>query len=394
MYIVVLFKYILGYIHIKIEGFFVERVMNKATSIKLFIWNIKRDKSTIIYANVGIKDFKALTQIAKEDKCKISIIKKKGLPFIFNKYKKRKLFAILIAIISIAILALSNFIWNIEVEGLENIPKDELIENLKTNGLEIGKLKNKLDCSKIINQIRLKRNDISWIGIELKGTNAIVKVVEAQAKPELIDEEDYCNMVSIKDAQIVKVSAINGTPVVKEGDIVTKGQILIAGWMEGKYTGTRYVHASGEVKAKVCYKEKIKIELNQTISDKTGKRENKYKIKFNNFEINFYKTLSKFEKYDTIYTSNKLKIFSNFYLPIEVIKLTNYELTEKQITYGTEEAIKIGEQILAERLEKQIDSKNNILQKYINTYANKTYIDVELTYEVLENIETKEKIVF
>ena len=394
MYIVVLFKYILGYIHIKIEGFFVERVMNKATSIKLFIWNIKRDKSTIIYANVGIKDFKALAQIAKEDKCKISIIKKKGLPFIFNKYKKRKIFAILIAIISIAILALSNFIWNIEVEGLENIPKDELIENLKTNGLEIGKLKKKLDCSKIINQIRLKRNDISWIGIELKGTNAIVKVVEAQAKPELIDEEDYCNMVSIKDAQIVKVSAINGTPVVKEGDIVTKGQILIAGWMEGKYTGTRYVHASGEVKAKVCYKEKIKIELNQTISDKTGKKENKYKIKFNNFEINFYKTLSKFEKYDTIYTSNKLKIFSNFYLPIEVIKLTNYELTEKQITYGTEEAIKIGEQILAERLEKQIDSKNNILQKYINTYANKTYIDVELTYEVLENIETKEKIVF
>lgn len=32
--------------------------------------------------------------------------------------------------------------------------------------------------------------------------------------------------------------------VAKVGDIVTEGSILIGGWMEGKYTGTRYVHAS------------------------------------------------------------------------------------------------------------------------------------------------------
>ncbi len=29
-----------------------------------------------------------------------------------------------------------------------------------------------------------------------------------------------------------------------------KGTPLIAGWMEGKYTGTRYVHAEGSVEAK------------------------------------------------------------------------------------------------------------------------------------------------
>lgn len=34
--------------------------------------------------------------------------------------------------------------------------------------------------------------------------------------------------------------------VAKEGDEVTKGSILIGGWMEGKYTGTRYVHRFSE----------------------------------------------------------------------------------------------------------------------------------------------------
>ena len=42
------------------------------------------------------------------------------------------------------------------------------------------------------------------------------------------------------------MTASNGTMVAKVGDEVTKGSILIGGWMEGKYTGTRYVHRSTE----------------------------------------------------------------------------------------------------------------------------------------------------
>ncbi len=169
---------------------------------------------------------------------------------------------------------------------------------------------------------------------------------------------------------------------------------MIAGWMEGKFTGTRYVHASGEIVAKVWYKEKIKMPLTQTITEKTGNEENKYKIKINNFQIFFYKTLSNFKKYDTIETSKKLKIFSEFYLPIELIKITNYELIEKEKTYGNEEAKQKALEELSEKIESKIENKDNILQKYENTYAGNGYIDLELTYEVLENIGTKEKIVF
>ncbi len=61
-----------------------------------------------------------------------------------------------------------------------------------------------MDLKSIINKIRLDRKDIAWIGIDLKGTNAIVKVVEADAKPEIIKEDEYCNIVSDKEASIIK----------------------------------------------------------------------------------------------------------------------------------------------------------------------------------------------
>ena len=261
----ILLKNLIGYVNIKIEGYFVEKFINKCINNKIFFWNIKREKSTIIYTNVGINEFKKIRKIAKETKCKIEILDKKGLPFILHRYKKRKVFLIVIILVFALLFGLSRFIWNIKIEGLDKIEKQEIETILNDNGLTTGKLKSSINKQKIINEIRMQRDDISWVGILIEGTNATVKIVEANSKPEIINDEDYCSIISTKDAQIVKVSAQNGIPVVREGDIVTKGDTLIAGWIEGKYTGTRYVHAEGEVTAKVWYSQKEKIMLNQVV---------------------------------------------------------------------------------------------------------------------------------
>ena len=390
----ILLKNLIGYVNIKIEGYFVEKFINRCINNKIFFWNIKREKSTIVYTNVGINEFKKIREIAKETKCKVEILDKKGLPFLLYRYKKRKIFLIVIILIFIILVGLSRFIWNIKIEGLEKIEKKEIENILSENGLTTGKLKTSINKQKVINEIRMQRDDISWVGISIEGTNATVKIVEANSKPEIINNEDYCSIISTKEAQIVKVSAQNGIPVVKEGDIVTKGDVLIAGWIEGKYTGTRYVHAEGEVVAKVWYSQKERIPLNQVVERNTENVENKYKIKLNNFSINLFKTLSKFEKYDTIEASKKLKIFSNLYLPIELIKITNTEKIEEKITYGIEDAKQIGVNKASEKIEQKIQNKENVLQKYQKSYAGEDYIDVEVTYEVLENIGTKEKIVF
>ena len=46
-----------------------------------------------------------------------------------------------------------------------------------------------------------------------------------------------------------------------------------------------------------------------------------------------------------------------------------------------------------EELQNEINN-TNVLQKYENAYVNSNSVTIELTYEVLENIGTKEKIVF
>ena len=364
MYIGILLRLILGYVRVEIEGYYIERFINICSSKKILIWNLKRKKSVQLYLNIGIRDFKKLKPISRKTNCKIKIKNKRGIPFILHRYKRRKIFAIFLIIILFFIYTSSKYVWNIDIQIEENKQLENLREDLYNLGIKKGAKKSKIETEKIINEIRLKRNDISWIGIDLKGTNAIIKVVKADEKPKLLDNSDYCNIIAAKSGIITSIIAQNGTAMVKVGDEVREGDILIAGYMEGKYTEKRLVHSLGEVKAKILYKESKKIPLNQEILKETGAKEKKFQVKFKNFQINFYKTLSKFKIYDTIYAEKKLKIFSNFYLPISVVEIINKEQEKQKKEYSLEEAIEQGKKELSESIENKIANKENILRSY------------------------------
>ena len=394
MFIKIIVSYILGFLKISVEGYYIERFINICKNKKITIWNLKRNSNISLILNVRIKEFKNVCKIARKTGCKVRIKNKKGLPFLLHRYKKRKIFLVLLVLVISIIGLSSNFVWNVDISEENGEELANIREDIENAGLKTGILKSKVDTKEVINKIRLKRQDVAWMGIELKGTNAIVKLVKADEKPEIVDESEYCNIVSDKTGIITKISAQEGTANVKVGDTVKIGDVLINGWMEGKFTGIRYVHSKGEIEAKVWYTKSKKIPYTSTEKEDTGNEENKYRIKFGNFEINFPKKYSKFKIYDTIETESKIKLFSDFYLPISIVKTTYKEKEEIQRTYTVEEAKNIGIKELEEELEKEIENKDNIVNKNINTYEQEDGVEVYVTYEVLENIGTNEKIVF
>ena len=229
--------------------------------------------------------------------------------------------------------------------------------------------------------------------IDLKGTNAIVKIVKAESKPNIIDNDEYCDIISNRRGMIEKITADKGTILVKKGDIVEVGTKLIGGYMEGKYTEKRMVHSKGEVKAKVWYSKRKKSKFTREEIEETGNEKKKYSIYFNNFKINLYKSIPNFEKYDTINESKKVKLFSNFYLPISIEKNIYKELITKQVTYGKVDLQNIIISELEKEFEKENINKDNITNKIVNVYqTEEKEIEVELTYEILENIGIEKKI--
>ena len=66
MLIKLLTKYIVGYVRICVEGYYIERFINICTTNKILIWNLKRENGVKLYLNIGIKDFYEAIKIIKK----------------------------------------------------------------------------------------------------------------------------------------------------------------------------------------------------------------------------------------------------------------------------------------------------------------------------------------
>ena len=223
----------------------------------------------------------------------------------------------------------------------------------------------------------------------------IVSIDEALEAPEIVDKNEICNIIASKDAIVSELIVQNGTARVQVGDVVKKGDLLVEGVMEGTYTGIRQVHAEATVIGKNYY-EKTKTEkFIQFEKEETGNKVEKNELYLNNFKINFHKGVSNFKNYDTINTSKKIKLFSNFYLPIEVRKTTYIEYEEGEKIYTEDELIRKIEKELEEELESEFeiskfDENSKIRNVEVNTEEDG--ITLKLIYEIQEEIGLKEKI--
>jgi similar to stage IV sporulation protein len=355
----ILYLYLFGYVDIKIEGFFIERFVNLCFAKGIFLWQLTRNSSIEVTARISIKDFKRIHKIAKTTKCKVKVESKKGFPFLLNRYKKRKIFAITFLVVAILIFGLTRFVWNIEIKCDKSEIASNILEILEENGIKEGVAINKIDTQKAINSICMKCSEVSWVGIKISGTSVIVSTQLADLKPEIIDPTAYCDIISDKEAVITKITTLNGTAEVNVGDTVNVGDILVRGIIEGKYTDPRNVHAEAEILAKVWYTKEREESLIQNYYELTENTYNNFSIKINNFEINFNKRLPNFKKYDTIEANKKIKLFSNLYMPFEFKKTTYIEKNLKQKVYTTEEL----SDELKEKLKKELLEENNISEE-------------------------------
>lgn len=386
-----LYIYFLGSVDIVVEGFFIERFINICKTENIILWSSKIEKGTILRARISKSDFKKIRHIARKTSCRVVLENKNGLPFVVKKYKKRKIFAVALLVIAIFCFFVTRFIWNIDISGNDKISKEEILSDLGGYGISIGKFKMNLDLEKIKNEIRLKRDDLAWIGIDIKGTNVIVSVVEAIEKPEIVDENTPSNILADRSGIVSRMVVRNGTARVNVGDAVNVGDLLVEGVMEGKYTGIREVGSDADIYVVSHYEKEKKEAFIQENSERTGNVEKNVEIYIHNFKIFFNKGVPKFQNCDTIRTYKKVKLFSNYYIPIEIVNVTNFE-TQKNFKCLTEQELT---EKLTKELQKELNQELNIsdlsnVQQNVISVADTDGVTVKVMYEVEKKIGTKD----
>ncbi|NLJ99542.1 MAG: sporulation protein YqfD, partial [Tissierellia bacterium] len=229
MQIIRLWNYLRGYVIIKVEGLTLERFLNLAATRDIYLWDIKRIGYTLLEMKVSIEGFKALKEVVKKAGCKVEIIDKNGFPFLLHRLKHRKMLGFGFFVFLAIIIFLFSLIWDIEVIGNEMIKGEEIIQALEKENIKKGIIKYRIDKDYTKDFLLDKFEHLSFVSVEIKGTRLIVEVKEQDLPPENIDMDTPCNIVATKKGVIIKTIAKNGNSLVRKGDVVEKGDILIAG---------------------------------------------------------------------------------------------------------------------------------------------------------------------
>ncbi len=134
-----------GYVIIRVEGLTLERFLNLAATNDIYLWDISRESYTVLQMKATIEGFKALKGIVRRVGCRVEIIDKKGLPFLFYRLKARKMLGFGFILFLGIIFFLSSLIWNIEIVGNERVKTEEIIKILEKEEIKRGIIKYKID---------------------------------------------------------------------------------------------------------------------------------------------------------------------------------------------------------------------------------------------------------
>lgn len=390
-----LWNYIRGYVIILVEGYFLEKFINICIRRQIFLWDIKRQKDCKMVLKISIKGFKLLRPVAAKTGCRVRILKKRGLPFVLSRYKRRKTFIVGAVLFVLLFYILTSYIWAIEVTGNKNLETQFIVDKLAEIGVKPGVLKYNINTDKVVNGLMLEVKELGWVGVVVKGTKVKVDVVERVMPPELVPKNVPCNIVARRDGVIKSMIVKLGQEQVKAGDTVTKGQVLISGTVKGQdeKAPPRLVHATGIVKARTWYETGSPVKLKVLEKERTENSKDNYTLVLLARQIKLFRSEAPFEDYEKVELRKKISVGEDLTLPFEFIINRYYEVKTVEKEIDIEDAKQIAADEAHKELMKEIPENADIVKTNLNyVTAEDGEITAVVTAECTEDIGFTEEI--
>lgn len=383
-----LLHYLEGYVTVQADSVFPERFLTICTRRNLDVWNIQHLGNQRFVMHMSLSAFRNIRQVCRRTRTHLTILNRRGLPFLLHRFRKRKAVLLGIFLTLLFLWYTSGHIMGITVFGNNRIPREEILTQLKHCGIALGASTEGIDSSSIRNRMMQELDTLAWIGINVNGSRIYVEVVERLEKEPGVDASKPCHLVAVKDGIVESIEARQGQSMVKVGSGVREGDILVSGIVDNDARGFLYVHAYGDVFAKTEYSLSRDYPLSYDMAVDTGKQTSRYTLTVFHLKLPLFWGSS--SPYDQFTHEEKQ---TEYRLPIERlpslwIKKDFYreQITEHK-TRSAHEALEQGITELTEELKNSLPENAQIQDtKVSHTLTERNSLLLTVTLQCRENI--------
>ncbi len=255
-------EYLQGYVRVEVRGKNPERLVNLCLSAGFPLWDFTPGESSILFCTT-LQRYRDIHRLARRARCVPRVVARTGLPFTLGKLRRRPTALLATAVVLAVLLYLSGSVWSVQVSGTRLVDPDRVLVSAASAGLVSGARRNRVSTGAVEAAILDQNPELAWVYVRFQGTLAVIEVVE-KTRPPTVGPGD---VVAAKDGVIQSLLVLAGAPVVRIGQTVKAGDLLIAGNPSGTLGGAR-----GSVTAMVWYEMYKEIPLVQSIARRTGRR--------------------------------------------------------------------------------------------------------------------------
>ncbi|MBP5657152.1 MAG: sporulation protein YqfD [Clostridia bacterium] len=199
--------------------------LNALNASGAYFWGVKIE-GDVVRARVSVFGYNAAVKALGDAGGPESAF---GLPFIIYRYRKRAGLAAGTALGLVLMFVSSLFAWDIVVTGNTNVSEKQILASLDSLGVDIGAFIPRIDVSDVNSRLVLALPELSSASLHIDGTVLYVDVIERVRPPEKAERSGVYDVVAARDGVITDIETYNGRAVVKPGDTVSAGQVLISG---------------------------------------------------------------------------------------------------------------------------------------------------------------------
>ena len=175
----------------------------------------------------------------------LTVIGRGGIPVIAKGIWHWRRLAVFVLMLGILTAALPRRVWFIRVEGNESVPARLILERAADCGVHFGAKAGDVRSEQVKNKLLFGIPELRWAGVNTSGCTAVITVAERQPE-EPAGEELPGDLIARTDGVVTEVILHRGTALVKAGDAVSEGQLLVSGLTDLGIC-TRADRAEGEV---------------------------------------------------------------------------------------------------------------------------------------------------
>ncbi|MDQ0174182.1 sporulation protein YqfD [Bacillus chungangensis] len=382
-----------GMVLVKLTGKGMERFINSLNRAHLSIWHVRRVGTDAIVFFIRLQDLSQLRKLARKSECSIKLMYGKGLPFLWKRIWKNNGFLFGFTLFIALLFFLSNIIWNIQIKGASPEIEHKIQNELKDLGVYRGKLLFFVqNVEKIQHELTNRIPDLTWVGVQIKGTTFDFQVVEKNT-PKPRESQPAQHLIANKKAVIVDMFVEEGKPVVQVHDYVKKGQLLVSGFI-GLEDKPKIVSSRGKVWGQTWYKTTTEVALQTDFEVLSGSEKERRYLRIGNLNLLFWgfgkHSFREYHQED----DEKSFQFLGFTLPVKYVKRTIREKETVTREWTEKEGVKRAQELALKDLRAFLPKdakviKENILHEQVKNGK----VKLTIYFQVIENIAVEQPII-